>query len=246
MTSRAEFLNRQRREAWAFGRELRDRLLAEYQQRYGLQSLPPPARIIDELLTDFLNVDLRFDPLREDVFAQTEWINGRTVVTVNTLSGHIPGVKDAAGVDNVGKWHETIHIVRDLHVVRTAPTLMLPGFEAPPTVTCRRGLRRSLSPECAAREFWAEEAGRAAAVSFQALARSESFRELCEIASNVTGPVPGGFPLLYQAAKDIGVNITSLVKQLTLEGRIEVREESGRRTVHVQPSLTEFLVGEVT
>jgi len=246
MTNRADFVNQRRREAWAYGRELRDRLLVEYQRKYDLQSPPAPALIIDELLTDFLNVDLKFDPLRDDVFAQTEWIKGRTVVTVNTLSGHIPGVKDAAGVDNVGKWHETIHIVRDLHVIRTAPTLMLPGFEAPPTVTCHRGLRRSLSPECVAREFWAEEAGRAAAASLPALTLSESFQELCERAERVTGPVPGGFPLLYQAAKDIGVNITALVTQLTLEGRIEIRQESGRRTVHVQPSLTEFLVREVT
>jgi hypothetical protein len=241
MTNRADFLNQRRREAWAYGRELRDGLLAEYQRKYGLQSPPPPALIIDELLTDSLNVDLRFDPLPTDVYAQTEWINGRAVVTVNTLSGHIPGVKDAAGVDNVGKWHEAIHIVRDLHVVRTVPAPMLPGFEAPPTVTCHRGLRRSLTPECIAREFWAEEAGRAAAVSFVALAQSQSFQELCEIASRVAGPVPGGFPLLYEAAKDIGVNITALVKQLTLEGRIEVRQESGRRTVCVQPSLTQVL-----
>ena len=108
MTSRAEFVSQQRREAWAFGRELRDRLLLEYQQQYHLQVPPAPALIIDELLTDFLKVDLKFDPLREDVFAQTEWIDGRTVVTVNSLSDKIPGVKDSAGVDNVGKWHEAI------------------------------------------------------------------------------------------------------------------------------------------
>ena len=241
MTNRADFVNQRRREAWAFGRELRDGLLADFQRQYGLQSPPAPALIINELLTDFLKVDLRFDPLPADVFAQTEWIDGRVVVTVNTFSGLIPGVKDARGVDNVGKWHEAIHIVRDLHVVRVGAQPAFPGFETPPLVTCHRGVKRSLAPECREREFWAEEAGRAAAVSFVALARSESFQTLCEIASRVTGPVPGGFPLLYEAAKEIGVNITALVRQLTLEGRIEVRQESGRRAVYVQPSLIQLL-----
>jgi hypothetical protein len=241
MTNRADFVNQRQREAWAFGRELRDGLLAEYQRQYGLQSPPAPALVIDELLTDFLKVDLRFDPLPRDIFAQSEWINGRIVVTVNTLSGHIPGVKDAAGVDNVGKWHEAIHVVRDLDVVRVQPQDTLPGFEAPRLIACHRGAESALTPQVRAREFWAEEAGRAAAVSFPALARSESFQRLCESASRVSGPVPQGFPLLYEAAKDIGVNITALIKQLTLEGRIEVREESGRRTVYVQPSLTQLL-----
>jgi hypothetical protein len=241
MTNRADFVHQRRREAWAFGRELRDGLLAEYQRQYGLQSPPAPALIIDELLTDFLKVDLRFDPLPRDIFAITEWVDGRAVVTVNTLSSCIPGVKDAAGVDNVGKWHEAIHVVRDLHVVRVEPQPTLPGFEAPRLIACHRGSESSSTPEVRAREFWAEEAGRAAAVSFPALARSESFQRLCETAARVSGPVPRGFPLLYEAAKDIGVNITALVRQLTLEGRIEVRQELGRRTVHVQPSLMELL-----
>ena len=241
MSSRVDFVRQRRQEAWAFGRELREGLLAEYQRAYGLATPPPPALIIDELLTDFLKVDLKYDPLPRDIFAHTEWINGRVVVTVNTLSGCIPGVKDAAGVDNVGKWHEAIHVVRDLDVVRVQPQDTLPGFEAPRLIACHRGAESSLTPQVRAREFWAEEAGRAAAVSFPALARSESFQRLCETASRVSGPVPQGFPLLYEAARDIGVNITALVKQLTLEGRIEVTGESGRRMVHVQPSLKQLL-----
>lgn len=159
---------------------------------------------------------------------------------MNTLSSRIPGVRDAAGVDNVGKWHEAIHVVRDLDVVRVQPQDTLPGFEAPRLIACHRGAESSLTPQVRAREFWAEEAGRAAA-SFPALTRSESFQRLCEAASRVSGPVPQGFPLLYEAAKDIGVNITALVKQLTLEGRIAVSQDLGRRTVHVQPSLMELL-----
>jgi hypothetical protein len=241
MSRRADFVHQRRQEAWAFGRDLREGLLAEYQRAYGIQTPPAPALIIDELLTDFLKVDLKYDPLPRDIFANTEWINGRAVVTVNTLSGCIPGVKDAAGVDNVGKWHEAIHVVRDLDVVRVQSQETLPGFEAPRRIACHRGAESLLTPQVRAREFWAEEAGRAAAVSFPALARSEAFQRLCETASRVPGPVPQGFPLLYEAAKDIGVNITALARQLSLEGRIEVRQESGRRLVYVQPSLTQLL-----
>jgi len=241
MSKHPDFVNQRRKEAWAFGRELREGLLADYQRAYDTETPPAPALIIDELLTDFLKVDLKYDPLPRDIFANTEWINGRAVVTVNTLSGSIPGVKDAAGVDNVGKWHEAIHVVRDLDVVRVQPQNTLPGFEAPRLIACHRGSESSLTPHVRAREFWAEEAGRAAAVSFPALARSESFQRLCETASRVSGPVPQGFPLLYKAATDIGVNITALVKQLTLEGRIEVRQDLGRPTVHVQPSLMKLL-----
>ena len=237
MKGRADFVRKRRMEAWAFGREVRDALLADYRREYGLDAAPAPALIIGELLTDFLKVGLKCDPLPRHIFAQTEWINGEAVVTVNALSGLIPGVRDAAGVDNVGKWHEAIHIVRDLEIVRAERPEALPGFDAPPLIACHRAGGGSLTPDSRAREFWAEEAGRAAAVSFEALALSQAFQTLCRTASEGSGPVPRGFPLLYDAAEDIGVNITALVKQLTLEGWIVVTEESGRQVVYVQPRL---------
>ena len=78
---------RLRQEAWAFGRQLRDDLIEQYRQEYAVAVPPPPALIIDELLTDFLQAELRYDPLPMDRFAQTDWPNGRAVVTVNTLDG---------------------------------------------------------------------------------------------------------------------------------------------------------------
>ena len=92
--------------------------------------------------------------------------------------------------------------------------------------------------EAAAREFWAEEAGRAAAVSLPALSRSEAFVELGRLAADASGPVAGGWPLLYQAAEDIGVNITALVNQLRLEGLLGVAEE--RRGIYVQARFMEL------
>jgi hypothetical protein len=233
----ADFVDKRRREAWAFGRSVRDRLLSEYQLRYNIAVPPAPGQIIDELLTDFLGANLRFDPLPPAIFAQTEWMDGRPVVTVNALAGQIPGVKDREGVENVGKWHEAVHVVRDLDVIRASQEETLPGFGTAPRITCHRSGAVSPPPLVLAREFWAEEAGRAAAVSLPALDRSDAFRELCDLGRRSSGPVPQGFPLLYRAAKDIGVNVTALVKQLTLEGQIMVVKESGRRLVMVQPPL---------
>lgn len=54
MAAKADWGRRVRDEAWAFGRKLRDDLLRDYQGEYGVAIPPPPARIVDELLTDFL------------------------------------------------------------------------------------------------------------------------------------------------------------------------------------------------
>jgi hypothetical protein len=89
-----------------------------------------------------------------------------------------------------------------------------------------------------AREFWAEEAGRAAAVSHAALADSAAFRELLILAERLGGCVRQGWPLLYQAARDIGVNSTALVKQLRLEGLIVTPKDTSEGII-VQTSLPE-------
>jgi len=43
--------------------------------------------------------------------------------------------------------------------------------------------------------------------------------------------------MLYAAAEAIGVNITALVKQLTLEGLIAVERDGERTVVYGQPAL---------
>ena len=51
--------------------------------------------------------------------------------------------------------------------------------------------------------------------------------------------IPNGqrWSLLYEAASDIGINISALVTQLELEGRIVVETQEGRKVVHVQPGM---------
>jgi len=216
---------RHRREAaWAYGRELSGSLVSQHQAEYGLAEPPPPARVIDELLRDILKVELRYQPLPVDRFAEAKSVNDKITVVVNSMTQAIQGVKDEEGVQNVAKWHECIHVTRDLDYLREELPPMLPGFEGPSTVICRRGLRRATTSAEIEREFWAEEAGRAAAVSIPALARSAAFRELLQN----PGLTRQGWPLLYQAASDIAVNISALVKQLRLEGLIMLVPEGGR------------------
>jgi len=185
--------NPRRQAAWAYGRALRDQLVSSFRDEYGEDIPLPPAMIVDELLTDFLGATLRFDPLSLQVYAQTEWKDGRPVVTVNSLTEQIPGVKDAAGVQNVAKFHEVVHVDRDLPELKSNPQLSFPDFGPPTRIVCHRGFgiqqyddRRPMQvnePNSISREFWAEEAGRAAAVSHDALSRSKAFRALMALGS---------------------------------------------------------------
>lgn len=237
MSTRAEFINQRRREAWDHGRRIREKLLAEYCTCYGLSTPPAPARVIGELLTDLLEARLAYDPLPSNEFARTEWKNGRPFVTINSLTSEIEGVKNIAGTQNVAAWHEAIHVVDHSDVLQRGPQGQLTGFDVPEVVVCHRAPSRDLSPEQRAREFWAEEAGRAAAVSLPELERAPSFQELLRLGVRSRGRPVNGFPLLYDAADFIAVNIAALVKQLEFEGKISVVRESGRRLIVVQQAL---------
>ncbi len=246
--------NQRRQAAWAYGRALRNQLVCQYREEYGVDVPPPPAMIVDELLTDMLQVTLRFDPLPLQVFAQTEWKDNRPVVTVNSLTEQIPGVKDAAGVQNVAKFHEVVHVDRDLPELKSGPQGSFPGFGPPTRIVCHRGFwmhhfedprRMQVSqPNSSSREFWAEEAGRAAAVSHDALSRSEGFQALMALEPGF-GPARNAerWRLLNRAALDIGVNSSALSKQLVLEGRIVIVKEGGRSVLYLQPSLLAIAAG---
>lgn len=231
--SRAEFLETQRREAWAAGRALKDDLLRQYCEKYRKETSPPPAVIIDELLTEFLGVSLEVVPMELNVFAETEWLPGETVVRVNSRTKEMAKVKDPRGVQNVAKWHESIHIV-DHAPGQNGQQALLLELE-PPKVICRRGKPLDRSSEQAAREFWAEEAGRAAAVSLQHLWQSAAFQELMSRDTRLSNGE--NWACLSQAAEDIGVNSSALVKQLQLEGFIAIEVVGGRNILRVQPEL---------
>lgn len=147
-----------------FGRSLRDSLLADFERRYGEPALPP-AFIGGELLTDFLGARLSYDALPLNVFAETTWNDGRPLVTINSRTREIEGVKDPESVSNVGIWHEVMHVQRDLSTVRVGPQTAFDGMLPNLTIACYRGRQRTARRgKEFQREYFAEEAGRAAAV----------------------------------------------------------------------------------
>jgi hypothetical protein len=235
MTRQADVVENLRRESWREGRALQDSLLTDFGQRYKLATLPPPATIADELITDFLHAQLFYDPLGLDIFGQTELVGGVFVVTINSLIRKMPGIIDYEGVANVAKWHEIMHILKDAAVLGARLPLPFTGFSAPPALVCYRSAGQQPNADLRRREFIAEEAGREAAVSHHALARSAAFRRLAGMSGRIAGGT--GWQLLAEAARDIGVNRTALVTQLQLEGRLHVAQEDGRSVLYIPPSL---------
>ena len=226
-----------RRGAWAFGRSLRDSLLADYERRYG-ELTPPPAFIGGELLTDFLGARLSYDALPLNVFAETTWHNGQPLVTVNSRTREIEGVKDPEGVSNVGVWHEMVHVQRDLSTVRIGPQAAFDGMLPNLTIACYRDRQRTdRRGKEFQREYFAEEAGRAAAVSFPHLIRTEAFRQFISLAEQRLASSRLGWQALYAAAEAIGVNISALVNQLEAEGVLHIERSRGRSMLHPQPGL---------
>jgi hypothetical protein len=229
------FVETKRREAWVEGRRLRDDLAARYCDRYDLTVAPPPALIIPELLTDFLGFRLEYRPLPRNVHAQTEWVAGETIITAN--SNAPDNVKDRPGVEAVALWHEGVHGV--FHgPSNTQQQPMLDGFDAPARIICYRGLQ-PLGVDVS-REFVAEEAGRAAAVSYAHLRRSPWFERLLALAGK--SPQAGAWRCLYGLAEDIHVNVSALVTQLQHESWIVVEGSGPGSTVFVQPSLSKELL----
>ena len=232
MPTSANWVRGRRGAAWAFGREQRDNLLRQHSEKYGPTDAPP-ALLIHELIPEFLGAKVSYQPLPRDRFAVTGFVDGELQVTVNTDIQQIDGVKDAAGVENVAMWHEAIHVIRDVDALVAPASQALPGFELPAAIVCYRVAGPSTPATTAEREFWAEEAGRAAAVSIEALRRATPFCELMELGRTNRGPVRAGWPLLYRSAEAISVNPTALVKQLSLEGLIVLQGHD----VYVQPDM---------
>lgn len=240
--ARPGWLDAQRSAAWRIGIEHRESLLSKY-----LRIFPHPERpflkdVIDDMIEEVQGARLRTDVLPLDTFAQTEAVRGRLEVTVNTRIAEMPGVKDAAGVACVAKWHESIHVDRDLspQVSRARKYQMgLPGLEdwAPRLVVCRR-LPGGRGGD-AELEFIAENAAIAAAIAGPDLARCPTFQEFMALARG-GGPLPQyAWPLLYQTAAFIGVNISALVKYGGYRGWFRVEALGGRNRIFAAPPLFE-------
>ena len=181
------------------------------------------------------------------VFAQTAWDEDRALLTVNSRIAEIEGVKDAEGVAHVAIWHEIMHVQRDLPTLRRGPQTAFAGMRPGRTIACSRDPRAGgLRGEELRREYFAEEAGRGAAVSWPHLRRTDGFRDFLDLATRGRASGTAGWPPLYRAAAAIGVNISALVRQLEAEGFLIVDRSGDRPVLHPQPGLGNLLLTGVS
>lgn len=214
-----------RAQSWAFGMAHREALVEAYMTRTGRVKRPFLWEITDELLEEEQGVRLLRAALPLDRFAQTEARDGRIEVTVNTRIAEIPGVKDIAGIEHVAKWHESIHVVRDM----PAPGALVDGYQAPPRIVCgRAGGARRLPPH----ELVAEMAGIAAAIAEQDLLRCPPFLRLYEQASAGRDLCEDGWSLLRVCSVQIGVNPTALTRYLAQRGLFTLVDGSSKRHLY--------------
>lgn len=238
MMSWEQDLQQRREWCWNYGVHHRERLVETYMAQRGLKKRPFLADIIDELIEDIQEARLVEAVLPLDRFAQTERCGGRVVVTINSRIDQIPGVKDAAGVAYEAKWHESLHIDRDMgRPAPPAPWLKAPSgaaLQPVATVVCRSMGRKGTLAE-REREFIAETAGLAASIAGADLERCSSFREFqCRTADG--GDLGWiGWELMRRTAMFLGVNRSALVKYLQQRGLIRIVERDGARRLIASP-----------
>ena len=112
---------------------------------------------------------------------------------------------------------------------------VLEGFDPVRRLVCQRGERAHKSNYEASREFFAEEAGRAAAVSYPHVLRSEWYERLLNLAGRQASPA--AWSCLYRLAESLHVNVSALVTQFEHEGWIVTEGKGAGSKVSVQQTL---------
>lgn len=231
---------RLRREwCWSYGVAHRESLLHAYMTERGITKRPFLSDVVDALIEEVQGARLVEGILPLDRFAQTESRSGRPLVTINTRIAQIPGVKDVDGVAYAAKWHESIHIPRDIACTAQPAPWQTPHHReaaepAAPLVVCRATTRGGTAEE-RDREFIAETAGLAAAIAGADLARCVQFRDFQ--ARFATGGDTGwvGWTLLRDVAAFLGVNRTALCTYLGQRGFITIVRKGDRQQLIAAP-----------
>ena len=225
----ATWLDRNRAQLWRIGVEHRETLVAQHMARFGWTERPPIHLIYDELIEEIQGVRLLDGPLPMDRYGQTELkANGRPVITINSLIGRMPRVKDEHGVAHVAAWHESIHILVDVE-----------RRDLPPLTDLRNGLEASTSSPflCQATNgdehrwsLWEqaiEAAALAAAIADADLRRSTNDMKFARLAANGGDMGPEGWRLLSWISTAIGVNRTALRRYFEQHGICHFTQEDG-------------------
>jgi hypothetical protein len=205
--------------------------------RNSLQERPFIKDIIDELIEEGQGARLNQEVLPLDRFAQTELVDGRAIVSVNTRIADVPRVKDIPGIVYLSKWHESIHVDRDFseETGECEPNGARPGpaINGSRLIVCRSTDRRggALPPW----EFVAENAALAAAIAGPDLRRSRAFFKFQRLAAQRGDLGSRGWDALYEICEDIGVNIAALVRFFGHLGMCQVIQDGNRRRLYAPP-----------
>ncbi|MDA1129147.1 MAG: hypothetical protein O2913_10675 [Chloroflexi bacterium] len=240
MTYSPHFIENKRREAWALGVQHRELLLAEYMTTFGLHERPLLKDIVDDVIEEVQGARLLEGVLPLDTYGQTEMVNGSPEITINNRIAKIPGVKDAAGIAYITRWHESFHVAHDLAIGPKAPgisQLAFPGLEqsAPNLIVCRPHAIEG--PSNLGNEFMAENAGIAAAIAYSDLERCEEFQEFLRMVAR-GGDLGGtGLYLLYKAGEFIGANPSALIGYLEKRGNYSLVQQDGKTRLFANPQM---------
>jgi hypothetical protein len=240
MSYSTHFIESKRREAWVLGVEHRELLLAEYMTAFSLRERPLLKDIVDDVIEEIQGARLLEGVLHLDTYGQTELVNGSPEITINSRIAKIPGVKDATGIAYITKWHESFHVAHDLDISPKEPgtsQLTLPGLEqsAPNIIVCRP--HAAGEPSNLGKEFMAENAGIAAAISDSDLKRCDAFHEFHRLVA-AGGDLGGsGFHLLYKSGEFIGVNPSALISYLEKKGVFNLVHQDGKTRLFANPQM---------
>jgi len=164
-----------------------------------------------------------------DRFAQTELVNGRPRITINTLIGRVSRVKNPERIRHVVGWHESLHIPVDVERREFPPlTELTSGLEVSPSSPLFCRATGSNSQGWSLREQAIEAAALAAAIADADLKVGSAYLNFLEYTSWGGDPDGVGWRLLDQVSASIGVNVTALARYFEQHGLCQRVIRAGR------------------
>jgi len=177
------------------------------------------------VIEDVLGARLRVEVLPLDRFAQTELVDGRLEVSINSRVGSMARVKDVAGVIYAAKWHESVHVVRDFpSQVSRGRSSSLPS--RPLTWRSRAWwCAEAMQPLAIPRKKRASPSLRTQAWQQRSAGGPHSLPEYLELMAlaDAGGNLgKNGWRLLYRSAEFIGINGTVLAHYWQNQGLLRI------------------------
>jgi hypothetical protein len=215
--------------SWRVGVEHRERLMAMLMDEYGLDRRPLLKNVYRQVISDYQEVRLLEEALPRNRFAETRVVDGRPVITINSMTTRMPKIAHPDRVKHVSAWHESAHVLLDVgwrpaYWVEGLP-IGLGGWTPSPILCVRDANGRPVS---SVREFIAEAVGIAAAVADADLKVGSAYLNFLEYTSWGGDPDGVGWHLLCQVSASIGVNVSVLARYFEQHGLCRRVTRAGR------------------